>query len=435
MKNLRWLLPAALLLATLTWLAIQEQRKPTTIVNPTDYAAYLVPDHLAKAKEEIGIEQAFWQKKLATDPDNYIYLIKKASLLSQAFKLTGDVAHLQQSDQILEDINTRIPNQVKVLHLLANNAITQHQFQKAEDYLVQAKAIGNERYTTMLMMADVRLERGQNILAQDLLDKMESRNQFDYLIRQMKYEDVSDNLSGAIQAMEKAAKKAQRSGKKALINWSYSNLADMYGHDGRIQQSYDTYLQALANDPADLHSLKGIAWITFSYEQDTEEAKRILEFLKSVHPIPDYDLLLAEIADFEGNQELADACRAAFYLEATKADYGKMYTTYLAELDRTEIDALALVEEDVQDRPHPVIFDLKAWTLFRKGNPQAAIDLWEQEVAEQTGEPITAYHAGVMYGALGEKQKAKKYLREARAASFELGPVISAEVEQYLRAL
>jgi tetratricopeptide (TPR) repeat protein len=321
------------------------------------------------------------------------------------------------------------------LHSLASNAITQHQFRDAEQYLKDALAVGEKQFVSTLLLTDVQLERGQRMAAKQNLKQIASAQHFDYLIRAMKYEDEVDNLDGAIQYMEQAAAKAEKTGNAAILNWSYSNLADMYGHAGRIKKSYQTYLKALSYNPADLHSLKGIAWVAFSHDHNTTEAKRILTTLKELHPIPDYDLLLAEIATYEQKPEQAQAYENAFVQKASNPLYGKMYQTYLTELDAKSQQARIMAEAEVADRPHPVLYDLLAWTEYQNGNTKTAIDLLERHVLEQTGEPIAAYHAGIVFKANGQEKEAKKYLKQAQDAAFELGPVLSMEVNKALQEL
>ncbi|GAB5551766.1 MAG: hypothetical protein Sapg2KO_13570 [Saprospiraceae bacterium] len=94
-----------------------------------------------------------------------------------------------------------------------------------------------------------------------------------------------------------------------------------------------------------------------------------------------------------------------------------------------------MAQAEVADRPHPVLYDLLAWTAFQNGNTQAAVDLLEKHVLEQTGEPIAAYHAGIVFKANGQKKEAKKYLKQAKEAAFELGPVLSQEVNKALQEL
>jgi hypothetical protein len=43
--------------------------------------------------------------------------------------------------------------------------------------------------------------------------------------------------------MEKAKDIAEKEDNRTLKIWSYSNLGILYGHAGRIQESYDSYLK------------------------------------------------------------------------------------------------------------------------------------------------------------------------------------------------
>ncbi|GAB5551765.1 MAG: hypothetical protein Sapg2KO_13560 [Saprospiraceae bacterium] len=328
MKKLIWFIPL-IILGALFILRTPQQK----IVKASDYEFYLSPEHLADAQKTLDAEISFWEQKLVKAPNNHVYQKKIAGLFARRFKETGSIEALHQSDSLLHLVNNRIPNQVGVLHSLASNAITQHQFREAEQYLKEALAVGEKKFISTLLLTDVQLERGQRSNAQQNLKEIASAQHFDYLIRAMKFEDEVDNLDGAIKYMEQAAAKAEKTGNAATLNWSYSNLADMYGHAGRIQKSYETYLKALNYNPADLHSLKGIAWVAFSHDHNISEAKRILKNLKEIHPIPDYDLLLAEIAIYEQKTEEAKAYETAFVQQASNPLYGKMYQTYLAELD------------------------------------------------------------------------------------------------------
>lgn len=430
MKKLTWLIP---ILAISTFFILRAPQQK--IVKASDYESYLNPNHLAEAQQVLDGEIFFWKQKLASAPNNHIYQKKIAGLFARRFKETGNIQALHLSDSLLHLVNSRIPNQVGVLHSLASNAITQHQFREAEQYLKEALKVGEKQFVSTLLLTDVQLERGQRSIAQQNLNQVTSAQHFDYLIRAMKYEDEVDNLAGAIQYMEQAAAKAEKTGNAAILNWSYSNLADMYGHAGRIKKSYQTYLKALSYNPADLHSLKGIAWVAFSHDHNTMEAKRILKNLKQMHPIPDYDLLLSEIATYEQKPQEAQTYEATFVQQASDPLYGKMYQTYLADLDAQSKQANIMAQAEVADRPHPVLYDLLAWTTFQSGDTKTAVDLLEKYVVDQTGEPIAAYHAGIVFKANGQKKEAKKYLKQAQEAAFELGPVLSQEVNKALREL
>jgi tetratricopeptide (TPR) repeat protein len=206
----------------------------------------------------------------------------------------------------------------------------------------------------------------------------------------------------------------------------------MYGHDGQIRKSYQTYLRALENDPADMHALKGIAWIAFSHDQNTEEAKRILQFLQTVHPIPDYELLLAEIAAFENDSVAQKDHEAKFLSRAGLPMYGNMYKKYICELQSSSPESIDIARAEIQERPHPLSYDLLAWTSFQNGETKQALDLVETHVLNQTEEPTALLHSGLILKANGQQQKARKYLLAALESEFELGPVAADEIRTQL---
>ncbi|MBI1224973.1 MAG: cell surface protein [Bacteroidetes bacterium] len=428
---------AIALLAIFGVYSLFNQQKP--IIRTADYSAYMTPDHLQKAEKAVAEHISFWEKKLDEQPENFVYQSKLASQYSAWFKLTGEVEKLYQADSILQLVNERYPNRVGTLQALSANAITRHSFAEAEGLMRQALALGERKHASSLMLTDVLLERGNFTDASILMRDLDARSQFDYLIREMKMLDQTGHLPEAIEKMENALALARKSGSKELLNWALSNLADMYGHDGRIQLSYDTYLEALANNPADLHSLKGIAWVAFSHDHNTAEARRILGFLQTVHPVPDYDLLLSDIAAFENKPDEAMAYRQSFIAKASNPAYGNMYKAYLCNLKASKMgqadEACTIAEHEVAERPHPMSYGLLAWAEYQKGDKAAALDIIEKHVMNQTQEPKAIYHTGVILAGNGHKKEAKKYLEEALGASFELGPVAAMEIKEDLKRL
>ncbi len=426
-----------LLLALIGALLIIKAQQP--IVNSADYEVYLNEGHLQNSEKELNERIVFWEKKLREQPNNFVYQSKIAGQYAAWFKLTGEVEKLYWADSLLCLVNERIPNQVGTLQALSANAVTRHAFAEAEGYMRQALAVGEHKFASSLMLTDVLMERGNFGGAGVLMKDIASTTNFDYLIRDMKMLDQQGKLPEAIEQMEKALALAKSAGSKALINWSLSNLADMYGHDGRIHKSYQTYLEALANDPSDLHSLKGIAWVAFSHDKDTAAARRILGFLQKVHPVPDYDLLLSDIAAFENKPEEAAAYSQSFLQKASNPAYGNMYKAYLCNLKASKTgqapEAISIAKQEIAERPHPLSYCLMAWASYQNGDKAKALDILQKHVLDQTQEPNALYHAGLILMGNGHKKEAKQYLEAALEAAYELGPIAAAEIREELGQL
>jgi tetratricopeptide (TPR) repeat protein len=194
-------------------------------------------------------------------------------------------------------------NTSSVYRALATNCITQHKFQQAKLYLDTALTLGDDKYITYLMRCDVFTELGNLDLAEQSLKNISDKKNFDHLIRKAKLLDHKGDMDAAIKTMEQAKEKALQSKKESLILWATSNLGDMYGHANRFKDSYQCYLDVLKMKPDYLYALKGIAWLAFSHDKNTIEAKRIINYLAKLHPVPDYDLMLSKIADFANDNK------------------------------------------------------------------------------------------------------------------------------------
>ncbi|MCB0584943.1 MAG: tetratricopeptide repeat protein [Phaeodactylibacter sp.] len=433
MKNIAFITASILILMAAFLLAPQYQ-----VAHRADYEHYLNATPLQKKQKALSSRIAFWEEKLKTAPGNFVFQKKLASLYSANFKLSGEAAWLHRSDSLLQRVNQRIPGQVGTLQSLAANAISRHGFREAESYIRRAMDIGQNKFTSSLVLADVALERGQLLETKLLLRDIASDSHFDYLIREAKLHDQSGDLDEAVRTMEKATALAKASGSPPIINWSLSNLADMYGHQGRVRKSYETYLEALHYNPADFHALKGIAWIAYSNDKNAEEAKNILHFLQSVRPVPEYNLLLAEIADYEKDSIAGEKYKQRFIREASRKTYGNMYKSYLCKMKSEggyPSEAMKIAREEVRERPHPMSYNLLAWAAFRSGKPTEALNILEAHVIGRTAEPDALFHSGIILKENGKKQAARKMLNAALEASFELGPVVTAEIEGQLKQL
>ncbi len=69
--------------------------------------------------------------------------------------------------------------------------------------------------------------------------------------------------------------KAESRNSRELKIWTYSNLGDFYGHAGRIEDAYQSYIKTLELDPTNAYAKKGLAWIAYSNDNDADEALQI----------------------------------------------------------------------------------------------------------------------------------------------------------------
>ena len=408
-------------------LASSCSKKTNTITNPEDYNQYLTTQKNTET-EQAEKEFNFWNTKLEKTPNQFSYLSKIAAAESRLFKSTGEVKYLKNAENSLIKLNEQTQyNTAGSLRALARNYISQHRFNEALVLLVKAEKNGENLKGTKKMLFDVHMELGNYELAKNYLENVKSLSDFGYLIRLSKWSDHKGDLDSAIKYLEKATKIAESSKLEGLIEWSYTNLADFYGHDGQIENSYKHYLKALALNPDDAYAKKGIAWIVYSYEKDTTEANRILDALTQLHKAPDYLLFKAEIAEFENDEFAKNTYLNTYFKAIDNPNYGDMYNVYSSKIlaETKSEKAIALAKIEVENRPTPLSYDLLAWSYFNNNNPTEALKIVEQHVVGKTFEPEAQYHVAEIYKANGKLKEVAELKKELQEASYELGPLTS----------
>jgi hypothetical protein len=412
-----------------------------SVTNVSEYGKFLQPDIPNQNLSLIEKDREFWQLRVDKNPADGLAISKLAGIMARRFSYSGNMADLHLSDSLYKIVLGFTRNKSSgAFRALAANCITQHRFQQAQLYIDSALAMGDDKYLTTLQEFDVAMELGNYPRAKQALKNLANKRGFDYLIRESKYNDqVNGDLEKAIELMEKAYTTLSANPSPSLYVWIKSNLGDMYGHANRFRDSYNSYLEALAKDPHDYHALKGIAWLAFSHDKDLANARKIINYLQRQHPIPDYELLLAEFAEYEKDSVARKKHQEKFLAAIQNGMYGNMYNKYLFNLLADDLNnaerAFVVARQEVKNRPSPEVFGWLAWAYFKKGDMSNAVQTSGWYVENKCYEPEILYYIGRIYEADGNKTMARKYLQEASLSSYELGPAASAKIEKILANL
>jgi len=238
--------------------------------------------------------------------------------------------------------------------------------------------------------------------------------------------------------MEQAFEKVKHD-RKDLYCWTLSNLGDMYGHAGRVADSYNAYLEVLRKDSCYIYALKGIAWIVYSHDQNAEEAKRIYEYLLSQTIMPEIYLALSEIAGWEGNNEKKMQYIEKFIRQVEIPAYGDMYNKYLIQLYTEEVKdldkALSLAKAEVAHRATPETYDWLAWVYYNRGDKKQANSIASNYVYKRNFEPDALLHTALIFSETGKKGKARTMLEQCMESKFEMGPEKTKFVKKELNSL
>jgi len=407
------------------------QEKSKKITDSKDYDPYLITSN-TPSKDALQEQFEFWQKEFNNDSTHLMEMSRMSGIHAALFGNTGNISDLKTSEKLIKkSYSVSARDKDSYLRSLAHNYISQHRFKEAQVLLDSAYTYPDNHRETETMLFDVAMELGEYDRADTLLGKIKDPKDFNYLIRLAKWSDHNGNLDAAIKYMEQAQQIAEERDNKGLMVWVYSNIGDFYGHAGRLQDSYNSYLKTLAIEPDNHYVKKQIAWMVYSSEKNTKEANRILDSVMVNHKAPDYYFLKGEIAEFNGNTSEANKEYDKFLKATENPDYGAMYNAYLIEYyaEREPQKALKLASKEITNRATPETYQLLAYTQLKAGDKEAALKTIQEYVEDKTSEPNALFHSALIYKANGMKDKVSSLKEELMGATYELGPVTAKEIE------
>ena len=402
-----------------------------TITDSQDYNAYLK----IEAKKTTSRKYELWNSKIKPDSMQLTSFGIVAQEYNRYFKNTGKIEYLKKAEQsLVKAVEIAAVGKAGYYRSLARTYISEHRFKEALEMAMKAQKMGSGVEDTKALLFDVYMELGNYTEAENKLILLKDKNSFGYLIRIAKWKDYKGDLNATIAYMEKAKKLAEMTNDEALKVWSYTNIADYYGHAGRIEDSYKYYLKSLELEPHNAYAKKGIAWIVFSYERNPEEALRILNAITKNYNSPDYYLLKTEIAEYQGNNKEKLVNMDKYVKAVNNPAYGAMYNSYNVNfyLDYTDLytKALEIAEQEIKNRETPESYMLLASSLYKKGDLANAVQIITEHIDGKTFEPHILYNVAEIYKAVGNTQKVKELKQELSGAIYELGPNMESKIEQ-----
>lgn len=419
---------ALVLVGLIIFLSFKLEKK--IIVQTADYQSYLSSSP-SSSNDQKEIE--FWTSKLSLDKNCTACKLKLAAVWSKRFKEKARIDDLLNADSILQTCLDQKLGITSIYQSLASISVTRHNFQESWKYGKMALKEGDKKEVSYFLLFDAAMELGNYQQAESLLNRFKDKTSFNFLLRLSKLEDKKGDLDEAIKLMEKALEKTR--GNEELYVWAISNLADMYGHAGKIDQSYDAYLKALEKNPNHSHSKMGLAWIAFSHDLNPEVSRTILKSTYAYKADPQIKLMLAEIAEYEENFELSELLLEDYYEKVSRPEFGFMYSKYLILIDAEKSSEKAVQNAliEIERRATPETYDLLAWSYFKNKQLTKALKIAQDYLVDKTSEPEILYHLGMIYKANGDVEKSNTYLEEAFESEFELGPLLSHQIVNALK--
>lgn len=289
--------------------------------------------------------------------------------------------------------------------------------------------MGSEKYASLSLYFDAAFELGNYALAKTILQKLYATNQYGYFFRASKYQHWMGNFDSAVAYMMKAAEWSGNAVKLKQAAWS--NAADLYFHEGKMEQANELYTKSIRLDVSDYHSLIGMGKIALLHDDSAALAKKIFGFVQQKTKGPEALFYLGWVAEKMKDSIAYLNYAKQFQATVTDSVYGDMYNKYLIQLYtgilHQPAKALTLAEKELKNRATPQTYSWYAWSLHKNGDDKKAMEVFKQYVSGKPLEALELFWIGKLMHANGKNYNANEFFKAAAKNKYDLSP---AQIEE-----
>jgi tetratricopeptide (TPR) repeat protein len=372
------------------------------------------------AQSEADNEIALFTARAAEDPDDYISPTRLGVAYLRKGREEGDDSSFKKAEEALRRALAIKADHYSALVCLAEALSAQHRFREAIESAGKAARLKPEEAQAHALLGDACLEIGSPELAERHLGDLERLLPgFHVLVRRANLRFVQGRPQEAVGSLEEALSFAAGDGASAAqVSWCHTRLGEILRGTGRWVEAEWHLRAALKRVPSSLEALVQLALLRED-EGAVVESAALYEKVAERMPHPEHLEALARIyAKLPDPLKARETLRRAreAYQEAIDTDNPHDWRNLARFFSDTEVDgerAAAYARKDLDLRQDVWAWDTLAWAQFRKGDLSAAAESIEKALAFGTRSAQLFHHAGEIHRALGDQEKARRFLKEA----------------------
>lgn len=381
---------------------------------------------------------AFWQERIRTTPasdQQYVYL---GELYAQKGRETGDVGNYALAEQAYRAALILYTGNTAARAGLARNLVTLHQWQNAISEGTALLKADLRALGAVAVIGDASLEIGDLDTAQAAFETL--RTNMDgpaVTVRFARLSFLRGDTADAIRLADEAAASA------AAINASSEEQAfDLYvageyrWQHGDIQGADAQYQASLRAFPSYYLSLAGRGRVAFA-RGDLASAITWYRAAAAIIPKPELLAYLGDLYALAGDTAGADTqYRAVDFIGTLGDTQAQVYNRELALFQATHLrdpgHAVALAQAELVERRDVYGYDALAWTLFKAGRPNDALEPARMVLASGTMDARLLYHVGMIELATGQSEEGRAHLEQALQLNPAFDPLGSLDAQRAL---
>jgi tetratricopeptide (TPR) repeat protein len=336
----------------------------------------------------------------------------------QKARETGDPSYYPKAESLFQQALEAGGEDTGALTGLGTLALARHQFAEALDWGARAVEINPHHAASYGVIADAQIELGRYDEAVETVQTMvDLRPDLGSYSRVSYLRELMGDREGAIVAMEQAA--TAGSGYPENVAWVQVQLGNLHFDGGSLAEADRNYATALAAMPDYAPALAGQGRVAAA-NGDLESATALYARAVQRVPLPEFVVAYGDVLTAAGKDEeattqyaLVDAIQQIYAANGVDTDL----ELALFRADHGQPEGVPLAVEQarasVAARPSVVAWDILAWTLYRAGDLEGAVEASTNALRLGTRNALMHFHAGTIAAARGERDEAIRHLETA----------------------
>lgn len=368
----------------------------------------------------------------------------------QRARETGDVSDYQLAEQSLTrslDLVSADFSADAALGTMAEVCMGEHRFVDALTYAQRALSLGTGDISPFAIVGDAYADMGEyekagvaygRLTPRDMTLSPRAAYARDSRISYLKF--IAGDTVGAINLMKTAVTEGVEAQLPSEnLAWLYFELGEYDAQAGDSASADAAYLTALTIHPGDYRALAALGKLRANNGRYTEA---IVLYQKAIAVVP-MPIFVAELGDLYAKSENQTEAQKQYALveyigllgHINQVLHNRDLALFYADHDMKLTEALELAQKELEVRHDVYTWDALAWALYKNGKLTEAAKASEKAMRLGTRDSLLHFHAGMIAEGLGQREQARRELKEALQINPHFHLVYANAAEQRLAAL
>ncbi len=390
------------------------------------------------------------QATVARNPNDAAGYARLGASYFQRARETGDVSDYQLAEQSLTkslDLVSADFSADEALGTMAEVCMGEHRFADALNYSQKALSLGTGDISPFAIVGDAYADMGEYDKAGVAYSRLAPRDMTlspraayarDSRLSYLKF--IAGDTAGAINLMKTAVTEGVEAQLPSEnLAWLYYELGEYDTQAGDSASADAAYLAALTIHPGDYRALAALGKLRAN---NGRYAEAIVLYQKAIAVVP-MPIFVAELGDLyakSGNQ--AEAKKQYALVEyigllghINQVLHNRDLALFYADHDMKLTEALDLAQKELEVRHDVYTWDALAWALYKNGKLTEAAKASEKAMQFGTRDSLLLFHAGMIAERLGQREQARRELKEALQINPHFHLIYADAAQQRLAAL